>query len=192
MTRLAQFFLVLTSLAPLALVEAAVQFGSGASRTGLWYLLGAIALVLLCAGLLAGVRTWNAPVVLELSGPSLKESEPLGFFVAYALPLLGGSHAGNWLGLVTFAALMGLMVWQQQLFYMNPLLALFGFHFFSAKNDRTGSVLVLARAKALAPGRASVIELSDYLWLHLGTLPAGDDGPLRRDSTGQDDSTAEA
>ena len=192
MTRLAQFFLVLTSLAPLALVEAAVQFGSGASRTGLWYLLGAIVLVLLCAGLLAGVRTWNAPVVLELSGPSLKESEPLGFFVAYALPLLGGSHAGNWLGLVTFAALMGLMVWQQQLFYMNPLLALFGFHFFSAKNDRTGSVLVLARAKALAPGRASVIELSDYLWLHLGTLPAGDDGPLRRDSTGQDDSTAEA
>ncbi len=192
MTRLAQFFLVLTSLAPLALVEAAVQFGSGASRTGLWYLLGAIALVLLCAGLLAGVRTWNAPVVLELSGPSLKESEPLGFFVAYALPLLGGSHAGNWLGLVTFAALMGLMVWQQQLFHMNPLLALFGFHFFSAKNDRTGSVLVLARAKALAPGRASVIELSDYLWLHLGTLPAGDDGPLRRDSTGQDDSTAEA
>lgn len=192
MTRLAQFFLVLTSLAPIALVEAAVQVGAGGLRLGLAYLLGAVLLALVCAGLLAGVRKWNAPAVLELASPSLKESEPLGFFIAYALPLLGGSHAGNWLGLATFACLLGLLVWQQQLFHMNPLLALFGFHFFSAKNDRSGSVLVIARQKTLAAGRASVIELSDYLWLHLGTLPAGDDGPVRRDSTGQIDSATEA
>jgi len=192
MTRLAQLFLVLTSLAPLALVEAAVQFGRGAARTGALCLLIAAALVLVCAGLFGGVRRWNAPAVLEVSGPSLKESEPLGFFVAYALPLLSDSHAGNLVGLLTFASLMGLMVWQQQLFHMNPLLALLGFHFFSAKNDRGGSILVVARTKALAAGRASVIEISDYLWLHLAMLPAGDDGPLRRDSTGQDDSTAEA
>ncbi len=192
MTRLAQFFLVLTSLAPLALVEAAVQLGGGTSRLAVVYLLGALLLALVCVGLLFGVRTWNAPALLEVISPSLKESEPLGFFVAYALPLLGGSHSGSAIGLVTFASLMGLMVWQQQLFYMNPLLALFGFHFFSAKNDRGGSVLVIARQKALPGGRATVIELSDYLWLHLGVAPAGDDGPVRRDSTGQDDSTAEA
>ncbi|HWZ89264.1 MAG TPA: hypothetical protein VNW92_10450, partial [Polyangiaceae bacterium] len=113
MTGLAQFFLVLTSLAPIGLVQAAVQFGRGDRVAAGWYLCGSLLLVLVCRGLWWGVRKWNSPVRMEVGAPSFKESEPLGFLVAYALPLVGQPHAGSLLGLSVFAALMGLVVWQQ-------------------------------------------------------------------------------
>jgi hypothetical protein len=201
MTGLAQLFLVLTSLAPIALVKAAVEFGRGAHAAGYGYLFGAALLVLVCRGLWWGVRKWNAPVCMEVAAPSFKESEPLGFFVAYALPLVGEPHSGSAPGLCVFAVLMGLVVWQQQLFHVNPLLALLGFHFFSAKNDRGAQVLVIARKRVLPSGVLSVVQLSDYLWLDAprdtrridsGEAPASDYGSTSHDSTRRDASPSEA
>jgi hypothetical protein len=192
MTGLAQFFLVLTSLAPMALVQAAVEFGSGARAAGYAYLAGALLLLAIYRGLWWGVRKWNTPVRMEVSAPSFKESEPLGFLVAYALPLVGRPHAGSLPGLCVFAVLMGLVVWQQQLFYVNPLLALLGFHFFSAKNDRGAQILIIARTKVLSSGLLSVIVLSDYLWLDSGEILAEHHGSTANDSARRDASASEA
>jgi hypothetical protein len=192
MTGLAQFFLVLTSLAPIGLVQAAVQFGRGAREAGFCYLLGSALLVLVCRGLWWGVRKWNSPVRMEVSAPSFKESEPLGFLVAYALPLVGEPHTGSLPGLCVFSVLMGLVVWQQQLFHVNPLLAALGFHFFSAKNDRGAQILIIARSKVLKSGLLSVVQLSDYLWLHSDDAPAGDHGSTGNDSARRDASASEA
>jgi hypothetical protein len=192
MTGLAQFFLVLTSLAPMGLVQAAVEFGRGAREAGSGYLFGSLLLVLVCRGLWWGVRKWNAPVRMEVSAPSFKDSEPLGFLVAYALPLVGQPHPGSLPGLGVFAVLMGLVVWQQQLFHVNPLLAALGFHFFSAKNDRGAQILIIARKKVLSGGLLSVIQLSDYLWLDSGEVPEQIHGSTGNDSAGRNASASEA
>jgi hypothetical protein len=79
-------------------------------------------------------------------------SEPLAFLVPYALPLVAakdGDASGFALG--AFAFIMGVALWQLQVFHVNPLLALFGYKFYGAKSDGC-AVLILSRTKPLPSG----------------------------------------
>lgn len=167
MTALARLLLVLTSLAPVALVYAAVLADKGDWTAAAVIYLAAFLLALLCLGLLAGARRVVAPVPMEAGDISPKEGESLSFLVAYALPLLAVDSVvptAPW-GLVAFTAIVALVLWQQQIFHINPVLTLLGFHFYSARNDSGGQVLILTHTKALAPGVLNVTKLSPYLWL---------------------------
>jgi len=121
--------------------------------------------VLVCLLLLYGVGG-RTPVPKNIADPSPKETEPLAFLVSYALPLVAAKEeaAATLLGLVAFAFLMGVALWQLQVFHVNPLLAVFGYRFYAAKSDGT-PVLVLARRVTPVTGVARVVRISDYLWL---------------------------
>lgn len=169
MTRVAQLLLVLTSLAPIAFVEAAVAFDRRQRRLAVSLAAATVLLVVLCVGLLWGLRKRVADVPKEIKDPSPKESEPLAFLVAYALPLVSAKlDSGSLWGLGAFALVMALAVWQQQLFHVNPLLAILGFRFSEAKTDEGAPVTIIARTKLLAPGAVRVIRLSDSLWVYVG------------------------
>ena len=169
MTRVAQLLLVLTSLAPIAFVEAAVAFDRCQRRLALGLAAATVVLVLLCVALLWGLRKRVAEVPKEIKDPEPKESEPLAFFVAYALPLVSAKQdAGSLWGLGAFALVMAIAIWQQQLFHVNPLLAILGFHFSEAKTAEGAPVTIISRTKLLAPGTLHVIRLSDSLWLYAG------------------------
>ncbi len=184
MTRLALLLLVLTSLAPIGLVQAAVLCGDKKWLQGAWFLGVALVLAITCLALLAGVQARKPARRMEFKDLASKESEPLAFLVAYALPLVAAPK-GSIAGLVVFGILMGVVMWQQQIFHVNPLLAATGYHFFSAKNDSGGPVLLLTREKAPREGILSVVKLSDYLWLQCGIVPAGGaDGSDTRHSEG--------
>jgi hypothetical protein len=166
MTRWAQLLLVLTCLAPICFVQAAVDAGGRRFHAAIIMLGVVVGLVALCLFLLAGVRRYASPVPKKVTDPAAKDSEPVAFFVSWALPLVAGkeSSPAAMVGLGAFAVIMGIALWQLQVFHVNPLLALFGYRFFAAKSDGM-SVLVLTRSRSLASGDLSVIRLSETLWL---------------------------
>lgn len=166
MTRFAQLLLVLTSLAPIAFVEAAVAFDRCQRRLALVLAVATAVLVLLCVALLWGLRRRVADVPKGVTDPVPKESEPLAFLVAYALPLISAKQdAGSLWGLGAFTLIMAIAVWQQQLFHINPLLAVLGFHFSGAKNSDGATVTIISRIKTIEPGTLRVVRLSDSLWV---------------------------
>lgn len=166
MTWFARLMLVLTSLAPILVVYAAVLFGSGDKQSGAVVFGLAAFLAILCLVLLKLAKGTQA-VTRLVREPSERDGDALAFLVAYALPLATAKlkEAPEPLGLVAFGFMMTLLVWQQQIFHVNPLLGLW-YHFFSAKADDGSRILVLSPKKTLAEGDLPVLKLSDYLWLH--------------------------
>jgi len=156
-TRLAHLLLVLSAIAPILFVFAAT-IAFDAPRSAALITLGVALLVLGCRALLraAAARVEVEPKLLAHVSP--REREPLAFLVGYALPVVAAASAqdqaaparGTWAGVLAFAFVMALVVWQLQLFYVNPLLA---------------QVLLVSRKKAQPAGSLRVAVLSEYLWL---------------------------
>jgi hypothetical protein len=171
MTRLAQLLLVLTSLAPIGFVHAAVLFERGRHIDAIGFGVASLLLAVVCHLLLYGIRRYCSDVPKETTELTTKESEPLAFLVAYALPLVSAKagEANVW-GLVAFAIVMALAIWQQQVFHINPLLAILGYHFFGAKDDGGAPVTIIARTRSLPAGSIHVIRISDSLWLYWSGL----------------------
>lgn len=180
MTRLAHLLLVLTSLAPVAFVEAAVALDRHQRCLAGALVIATALLVTVCVLLLWGLARRQSDVPKDVTEPVPKESEPLAFLVAYALPLVGAKpDSGSLLGLGAFVLVMAVAVWQQQLLHMNPLLAILGFHFASAKASDGSQVTIISRTKLLQPGTLRVLRLSESLWV-LNTTG----GETRGSSTG--------
>jgi hypothetical protein len=181
--------LLLTSLAPIGLVLSGALAWRGQWYAAGWLGEGVIILTLVCVAMLQGAHELVPPVSKKISEPKSRESEPLSFLVAYALPLIALDLRGtNYGGLGAFAFVMGLVLWQGQAFHINPLLAALGFHFFGATNSKGAEVLVITRRKMLHPGLLRVARISDYVWLDcpkIDLAKAGDDGPPSSD--GQDE-----
>jgi hypothetical protein len=166
-TKLAQLLLVLTSLAPVAFVESAVAVGRRQCRVACILIVFAAFLVLLCVVLLWGLARRAAPVPKEIKEPLPKETESLAFLVAYALPLVSAkADAGSMWGVGAFGIVMAIVVWQQQLFHVNPLLAILGFHFLTARTNDGAQVTIVSRTRLIPSGVIQVVRLSESLWVH--------------------------
>jgi hypothetical protein len=193
MTALAQLLLVLTSLAPIGLVYAGVLADSGLWVPAAILTVVALSLALICPQVMRGAQRVLASgprAVVDVAG---KEGESLSFLVAYALPILAVDKPTEpvfW-GLIVFGVIVGVTMWQQQVFHVNPLLALMGYHFYSARNDAGGQVLILTKSKVLPAGDLQITLLSSYLWLeHSEPETEGtavDGGVIAGDRIRQDD-----
>jgi hypothetical protein len=176
MTWLARLVLVLTCLAPVAFVQAAVETDRQRYRLALWLVVAVVGLVAVCHGLLWGVRHYNQPVPKEISEPEAKDNEPLAFLVSYALPLVAAKDGDpSLLALAAFGAVMAIALWQLQVFHVNPLLAMFGYRFYGAKSGGA-RVVVLSRSVVLPSGNLSVFRVSDYLFYYCEARTGGGDG----------------
>jgi hypothetical protein len=92
------------------------------------------------------------------------DKEVIGFFVAYALPLLFrgeiNADAGAW-GLAAFLLLF--VLWSTHAIQVNPVLGMFGFHFYEVETSDAITFLLITRRKinnAMAVGK--IVQLSEY------------------------------
>jgi hypothetical protein len=174
LTRIAHILLILTSACPIAFVYAAtlvLQDPAIAAK------LLAFALVCPfgCWGLLALAERRNEQEPKKVENISPLETEPLGSVVAYALPLATVTAPLNSpaaisaaCGLAAFTCVLLIIVWKQQLFYLNPLMAMLGYRFYRATTDNGEPILIFTKMKGAASGNRMIVRLSDYLWLDLG------------------------
>lgn len=157
--------LALTAAAPIS-VSMAYVFAKKDHNYQLAFV-AALACVLLGAAALAIMRTAARnlellPIVIKKAKSA--DKEVLGFFVAYALPLLFKGQASvdfdAWLlagGMLLF------VLFTTHAQQVNPVLGLFGYHFYEAETEDGITFLLISRRKiSNVKSISRVVQLSDY------------------------------
>ena len=178
LSRLVRVLLALTAIAPLS-VSLAFQFAR--SRNYAWAALALAA----CFGL-----GFLATAIIKVAASKLEtldvvvlkaksaDKEVIGFFVAYALPMIfHGQPASPDLTAWLFATGMLLFVlWGTQSMQVNPVLGVLGFHFYEVDTDGGVSYLMITRRRinnVLAIKR--IVQLSEFGILEANDQKRGED-----------------
>jgi hypothetical protein len=163
--RLVRVLFALTAIAPLSISLAYIYAAKQHN-----YLFAAMALVV-CV-LLASLSLWivnQAREKLERLPITIKKAksadkEVIGFFAAYALPLVFKGEASPDLGTWLMAAVMLLFVlFSTHTMQVNPVLGIIGFHFYEVETSEGITYLLITRRKInnlLSVN--SIVQLSEY------------------------------
>lgn len=163
--KLVRILLALTAIAPLSVSLAYVfvtrennlQFAVIAAFVCL--LLGAVAIWVIEK---AGRTLECLPVTIKKAKSA--DKEVIGFFVAYALPLLlrggGVPDLGAWL---LAAAMLLFVLWSTHSMQVNPVLGIFGFHFYEVESEDGITYLLITRRRINSVRSIkSIVQLSEY------------------------------
>ncbi len=147
LNRFAKLLLVGTSLAPILLTWAFADWrvNGPSPRQGTAVSI-AVLLAILCGLVVAGAARTLGDMRFTAASVKTADSEVVGFIVAYLLPLVSSSGREFdplLLAFVTF--LLALIVWSTNAYSVNPLLSLFGYHFYEISNVDGVSFLFLSR-----------------------------------------------
>jgi hypothetical protein len=165
LSRFVRILFALTAIAPLS-ISLAFQFAR--SQNYAW---AALAFALcLGLGLLARAIIGLASSRLEtLNVTILKaksaDKEVIGFFVAYALPMIfrGQPSSPDLIAWLFASAMLLFVLWGTQSMQVNPVLGVMGFHFYEVDTDGGVSYLMITRRKinnVLTIKR--IVQLSDF------------------------------
>ncbi|MCQ1537836.1 hypothetical protein FTO68_02385 [Methanocalculus taiwanensis] len=171
--RRAKFLLVSTSLSPILGAIAVNRF----SNDKLWinwvpWLIAAILLVFLCWFLLQYAERNLQTFPFTVKEFENTDKEMLAFLLAYFLPFISTSNMAfidEWLtGLYIFAIIL-LVITHAEAFHFNPVMGLFGYHFYAVKDTEGVSSLLISKDKLRRPGtEIEVVQLAYNINLHVG------------------------
>jgi hypothetical protein len=163
--RVVRIVFAITAMAPISISLAYVY----ATRVENLWLAAAAVVVCLFLGFVAhwiiaaaGTRLERLPITLKKAKSA--DKEVIGFVIAYALPLLfrgdGALDLGAWL----IAALMMLFVLlSTHTLQVNPVLGLFGFHFYDVETDDGVTYLLITKRQINnILSVTTVVQLSEY------------------------------
>jgi hypothetical protein len=163
-TVLAQFVMFLSSYAPLFGVFALLQ-SFGAPWTPVCIAL-AIAGPILLAGIL-GLVLLSAPQDLGVSTSATRDSDAVAYVATYLVPFaaIAATTLRAQLALGFFVILIAVLYVRAGLFYVNPLLAVFGYRLFQVVTPGSATVVLIARRAFLPSGGVlHARRLSGYVY----------------------------
>lgn len=166
MSAFGRLLLVSTALAPVLLVYGAAIFFEHRARAISLSVVAAI-FVPMCHALLAYIRRHGSSEETTIEEVSGKDTDILSFLVAYMLPVaLAEKIQVNPLALFTFLGLMGLVLFRADIYHVNPLMGILGYHFYEVKSQSGATYLVVTRRREpLLPGALAFVRLSRTLLL---------------------------
>lgn len=163
--RLVRLLLALTAIAPLSISMAYIyavkdqnlQFAAIAAL--LCILLGAIALKIIET---SSQKLERLPVTIKKAKSA--DKEVIGFFIAYALPLVfRGDSSPDLSAWLVAACMLFFVLWSTHSLQVNPVLGLFGYHFYEVETaDGITYLLISKRRIGNAFTIRFVVQLSEY------------------------------
>ncbi|MCH5555732.1 hypothetical protein [Pseudomonas syringae] len=157
--------LALTAIAPVSVSLAYIFFSHGQN------LIYVAICLLICLGLgfysrwvivRAAKKFQRLPITIQKSKSA--DKEVLGFFVAYALPLIFRGDAAPDIGAWIIAGFMLVLVlWTTHALQVNPVLGVIGFHFYEVETKEGITYLLITR-KAInnLKNINSVVQITEY------------------------------
>jgi hypothetical protein len=175
-----KFLFVLSALAPLSFayaIDAWVHRSEWKSAVD-WQLfftlalsLG-IALPLICAAIVRGIQVYGQEEPLTTTEVKTADKEVLTFLIVYLLPIISKDFVGIYSSPVLAIYVIGIIAWavfHGNAFSFNPLLALFGYHFYEVKNAAgIPYLLITRRTVRQAANNFRVVNIADYIYLDKG------------------------
>lgn len=165
LAKIVTFALSLTALAPIAAVWAVKRrLDHGLA---FWMPCGFVAISIAFALILLLVivpRDCERRVLPVQKSESV-DKEVLSFLLAYLLPLIVQSDKPvDWPTTLVVGGLIVVVIWRSQLIHINPLLGLFGFHFFKVSTESGQTHLLITRSASVTPADLTAFKLSEHLW----------------------------
>jgi len=159
-----RILLALTAIAPLSISLAYVfasqqRFVWAAAAACCCVGLGALALwIIRCASR----QLEQLPIVIQKAKSA--DKEVIGFFVAYALPLVfRGQSAPDLAGWLVAAAMLVFVLWSTHAIQVNPILGVMGFHFYEVEARGGITYLLITQRKITnVISISNVVQLSEY------------------------------
>jgi hypothetical protein len=172
LNKLGKLCFSLTALAPCAFAYAVNRLShSDYSNAALWVTIGLL-MCFVCWGILRSARRMLEAKPLNTKKVKLADKEILAFLLAYLIPLASTatvSFSGDLLTAVFVYLVIGLCVYHSNAFTFNPLLAIFGYHFYEVENEDSMTYLLLTKKPVHAcEGSYTVVSLGEYLYLDVG------------------------
>jgi hypothetical protein len=166
MSSIAKTLLVATSVAPVFLTLWFKEFSSAwAIEDGIVYLLVAVGLVILCLVILAVVRDGLGEMPIRIETISTADKEIVSFLLIYLLPLVDAATVSLSTPVMGFVvALFFVTILTTHSYHFNPVLGLFGYHFYEVTIEG-GTSYVLITRRNLAHGKEikTVVQLAEYM-----------------------------
>jgi hypothetical protein len=164
-------YFIATALAPICLSLSYVT----AQRSAFWpwgaLLIGVgVLLALSVHGILHLAKTQLEVSPLNITKAKSADKDVIGFFVAYVLPMFFAKAINiEPLGLALFVGLLAFVIWGTHSIQVNPLLGVFGYHFYEVDTQAGISFLLITKRKIVnVKSVKSVVQLTEYLILDRG------------------------
>jgi len=172
LSKFAKFLLVSTSLSPILGAVAIKQIANQQPYARwIWWLVAAILLVLLCRAMLKYAEKNIQRNSLKITEFERNDQEALAFLIAYMLPLVSSDSMvfdDEWMvGTYTLVILFVVIV-HVGAFHFNPVMGLFGYHFYTIKDQNKISNLLISKKELHKPGiDVETVSLSYHIYLHI-------------------------
>lgn len=165
LSRLVRLLLALTAMAPIS-ISLSYSFATRGNNLQLAFI-AATACVLLGLTSLWVIQKCQhnlerIPIKIEKAKNS--DKEVIGFFIAYALPLVFRGQASAELGEWMLAAGMLLFVlWSTNSIQVNPVLGIFGYHFYEIETQEKVTFTLITKSRITRVNQIKqVVQLSEY------------------------------
>lgn len=165
---LVKAFLVLTSFAPVLITYIFVTWvKEGFNSTIVWVLFTAFFLTGLCLIIINLARKELEIVKFPIRAVKTADSEIVSFLVVYLLPFASlAGDAIDELILVFILTLFFLVAWSTNSYHVNPILALFRYHFYEVTTSQNITFLLMTRRNLRNTSTINyVVQLTDYMVL---------------------------
>jgi hypothetical protein len=168
LNKVAKLALVSTSLAPICLTLWFVEFSKDWDwQQGWGYLVTALLLSLICFGLIRLSASKLESLPVKIKSIRTADKEIVGFLLVYLLPLIKQSTNSISMPVLVFVAIFFfLIIYNAHVYHFNPLLGIFGYHFYEAtiEGDIT-FVLITRQSITHCKSITRVVQLTEYMIL---------------------------
>jgi hypothetical protein len=154
-----------TAIAPVALVYAYALWIDQKPSTAVAVAVAALALVGIALLFISAAFEKLATSKIELTSAETADQENVAFLLLYVSPLFTADVAAlNFSIALPVVALFVLVVMSGNNYHFNPLLNIFGWHFYKVDTpDKVTRVLITRRSIRNVIGELSIVQLSDYV-----------------------------
>jgi hypothetical protein len=169
----ANLLLVASSLSPILGAVAVNQY-SVEKPISDWlpWLVAALMLVLICAGLLEYAARAAQKQKLKITQIEDKDKEVLAFLLAYLLPLVGGKDIltdVHWSTVAYAIAIILLVFTHARALHFNPMMGVLGYHFYRVKDGSGVPTLLISRPELRQiGGDVQTVRLASDVYLRIG------------------------
>ncbi len=171
LNKVTKLFLVSTSFAPVLLTLWFSKFSKNwYFIDGLWYLIITAVLILFCFLILKSSEEYLEKLPIKIKSLSTSDKEIIAFIIVYLLPLINKySFQINSKLLIFIIALLFISVWTTNSYHFNPLLGLFGYHFYEVTIEGDITYILITRKNLVNSKQIkTVVQISDYMLLETG------------------------
>jgi hypothetical protein len=173
LNQFAKLLLSATALAPVAIVVGVNKLSNQCSFLE-WFSWIALAffLMIVCILMLSLIKQKGEVETKQIKSIKNADQEVVAFLITYLLPLFRESKltfTGDVLTSIVVFAIIFIAVVNSNAYHFNPLLGLFGYHFFEITTEEDMSFILISRRNIRkAKLTLRTIEVTDYIFMDKG------------------------